>query len=126
MATFWQGQKLIKKKTTIQKLGVQPYYFTRHEFIIPDEIRAKVENGIRELTNDFTLSDVREKGKMVKLSPDEINTFKTKGGLLEGEANVEGHFGRLYRQAGVDDFENRPDDCEQVTRDIPSFPDSVA
>ena len=117
---------MIKKITTVQALEAQPHHFTKHEFIIPDEIRAKVENGIRELTNDFTLSDVREKGKMVKLSPDEINTFKTKGSLLEGEVNVEEHFGRLYRQAGADDFKNRPDDCEQVTRHIPSFPDSVA
>ena len=70
---------MIQKKTTIQKLGAQPHHFTKHEFIIPDNTRAKVENGIRELTSDFTLSDVRDRGKMVKLSPHEINTFKTKG-----------------------------------------------
>jgi hypothetical protein len=117
---------MIKKTTTIEKIETKPHQFTRHEFIIPDDTRAKVENGIRELTSDFTLSDVRDKGKMVKLTSDEVNTFKTKGRLQGGEENVEEHFGSLYRHAGADDFKSRPDDCEQVTRYIPGFPESIA
>ena len=69
---------MIKKITKIEKLEACPHQFTRHEFIVSDNIRARVENGIRELTSNFTLSDIRDKGKMVKLTSDEINTFKTK------------------------------------------------
>ena len=117
---------MIKKITTIEKLEAHPYQFTRHEFITPDNTRAKIENGIRELTSNFTLSDIRDKGKMVKLTSDEINTFKTKGSLPESKGHVEKHFGHLYRSAGLDDINNRPNECEQVTRYIPSFPSSLA
>jgi len=117
---------MIKKITTIEKLEAHPYQFTRHEFIIPDNTRAKIENGIRELTSNFTLSDVRDKGRMIKLTPDEINTFVTKNCLPESEGNVEEHFGHLYRHARLDDINNRPNECEQVTRYIPNFPSSVA
>ncbi len=117
---------MIKKITTIEKLEAHPHQFTRHEFIIPDNTRAKIENGIRELTSNFTLSDIRDKGRMIKLASDEINTFNTTGILPEGKGHVEKHFGHLYRNAGLDDINNRPNECEQVTRYIPSFPSSLA
>jgi hypothetical protein len=118
---------MIKKVTKIEKLEACPHQFTRHEFIVSDDIRTRVENEIRELTSNFTLSDIRDKGRMIKLTSDEINTFRTNGGSLqESKSNVEEHFGHLYRHAGLDDINNRPDECEQVTRYIPNFPSSLA
>ena len=117
---------MIKKITNVERLEAHPHQFTKHEFIIPDNTRAEVENGIRELTSSFTLFDIRDKGKMIKLTSDEINTFKTKGSLPESKGNVAEHSGHLYRHAGPDDINNRPDECEQVTRYIPSFPSSIA
>jgi hypothetical protein len=117
---------MIKKIIEVEKLEASPHQFTRYEFILSDNIRGKVENQIRELTSNFTLSDIRDKGRMIKLTSDEINTFKTKGSLPETEGNVEEHFGHLYRHAGLDDINNRPDECEQVTRYTPNFPSSLA
>ena len=47
-----------------------------------------------------------DKGRMIKLTSDEINTFKTNGSLQEREGNVEEHFGHLYRHVGLDDIKN--------------------
>ena len=66
---------MIKKVKTIEKLDAEPYLFKRHEFIISDDKRVKVESEIRNLTNNFSLSDIRSKGKMVKLTLDEVKEF---------------------------------------------------
>ena len=117
---------MIQKKSTTHKIGNGPHEFMRCEFIISDDLRIKVEKKIRELTSDFKLSDVWDDGKMVKLTPDETNIFKTKGILPSVDGDVEEHFGKFYRPAGLRDFENQPENCVQVTRHVTFFPETVA
>ena len=117
---------MINKVSTVHKVGKGPHEFKRYEFIIPDDLRLKIEKQIRDLISGFDLFAVWDDGRMVKLTPEETNTFKTKGCLPGADESIEEHFGQLYRPARLEDFKNQPENCEQVTRHIPALPETIA
>ena len=116
---------MITKKITVHKVGQGPHEFTKIEFIISDNLRTKIEKKIHELISGLNLAHVWDDGKMVKLTPDELNVLNNEDGIL-GVEEIQEHFGQFYRPAKLDDFENQPENCKQVTRHIPFFPETIA
>ena len=116
---------MIHKNTSAQKIQREGYKFTRIEYRVPDDLRETIEEEIRNLTSEFDLACVRDDGKMVKLSPDGTKIYNAEGRIPGLDAKIETHFGHLYRPATPEDFLNQPENCAQVTRQVPELPDSV-
>ena len=113
-------------EVTKYKIERGNYEFTRVEFLVPDILKKNIEKEICGLTKDLDLTTVRDLGKMVKLTNEETEIFKTKGNIPDYNNIIEKHFGHYYRLATLEDLKNQPDVCEQVTRHHTYIPESVA